>query len=138
MPPSPGIRLGPYEIVAPLGAGGMGEVDRADDTRLGRDVAVNVLPDGTCGARIRFISYSPVQEVSPLLPTSDPPVSSLHVTKGPESVRHSWRLDTPGLGSGLNGGRIRGFDVSVRPESADIAAGPSRDAGPDAGRTPPD
>jgi len=38
-----GTRLGPYEIVAPVGAGGRGEVYRARDTRLGRDVAVKVL-----------------------------------------------------------------------------------------------
>ena len=47
MPLSPGNRLGPYEIVAPLGAGGMGEVYKARDPRLDRTVAIKVLPEGS-------------------------------------------------------------------------------------------
>src|ERR1700730_11474856 len=43
---SAGSRLGPYEVLAPIGAGGMGEVYRARDTRLGREVAIKVLPSG--------------------------------------------------------------------------------------------
>ncbi len=52
-----GARLGPYEILSRLGAGGMGEVDRARDTRLGREVAVKVIEGGRAGdpsARSRF------------------------------------------------------------------------------------
>src|SRR6266404_702777 len=45
MPLAPGTRLGSYEILAPIGAGGMGEVYRALDTKLNRDVALKVLPE---------------------------------------------------------------------------------------------
>jgi len=44
-----GTRLGPYEILAPLGAGGMGEVYRARDSKLDRDVAIKVLPPSVAG-----------------------------------------------------------------------------------------
>src|SRR6476646_1708973 len=57
MPLAAGTRLGPYEIVDPIGAGGMGEVYRARDTRLQRDVAVKALPADvtrTPQARDRF------------------------------------------------------------------------------------
>src|SRR6202790_4170874 len=45
MPLAAGTRLGPYEILAPIGAGGMGEVYRARDTKLDRDVAIKILPN---------------------------------------------------------------------------------------------
>ena len=49
MPLSVGDKLGPYEILAPIGAGGMGEVYRARDTRLERSVAIKVLPAHVAG-----------------------------------------------------------------------------------------
>src|ERR1700738_1977632 len=56
MSPSPGEKLGPYEILAPIGKGGMGEVYRACDPRLNRDVAIKVLPQAFASeaARERF------------------------------------------------------------------------------------
>jgi serine/threonine protein kinase len=49
MPLAPGSKLGPYEILAAIGAGGMGEVYRARDPRLGREVAIKILPAGSAG-----------------------------------------------------------------------------------------
>src|SRR5262245_13345021 len=54
---SSGTRLGPYEILAPLGAGGMGEVYRARDTRLAREVAIKVLPEALASDRDRLSRF---------------------------------------------------------------------------------
>ena len=50
---TPGTRLGPYEIAAQIGEGGMGEVYQATDTNLGRDVAIKVLPESVSNWRLR-------------------------------------------------------------------------------------
>jgi Tol biopolymer transport system component len=71
-----GTRLGPYEIVAPLGAGGMGEVYRARDTRLGRDVAVKVLPQHlSASAELRARFEREARSVSAL---NHPHICTLH------------------------------------------------------------
>ncbi len=54
---TPGTRLDPYEIVEQIGAGGMGEVWKAKDTRLGRDVAIKVLPEPSGFTRTTIAEY---------------------------------------------------------------------------------
>ena len=51
----PGAKLGPYEVLGPLGAGGMGEVYRARDTRLGRDVAIKLGGDAPGTLEIQLV-----------------------------------------------------------------------------------
>jgi Tol biopolymer transport system component/predicted Ser/Thr protein kinase len=63
MPFSQGDKLGPYEILAPLGAGGMGEVYRAKDTKLKREVALKVLPDSFVGDPDRMSRFQREAEV---------------------------------------------------------------------------
>src|SRR6478672_1713596 len=52
-----GTRLGPYEIMAAIGAGGMGEVYRARDAKLNRDVAIKVLPESVAGDSDRLARF---------------------------------------------------------------------------------
>jgi serine/threonine protein kinase len=54
---TPGSRLGTYEIVSKLGEGGMGQVFRARDTRLGRDVAVKIMPELAAGDPDRLARF---------------------------------------------------------------------------------
>ena len=76
MPLSVGTRLGPYEILGPLGAGGMGEVYKARDTRLNRFVAIKVLPAERLadeGRKQRFI-----QEAQAASALNHPNIISIH------------------------------------------------------------
>jgi TolB-like protein/tetratricopeptide (TPR) repeat protein len=71
-----GARLGPYEILAPLGAGGMGEVYRARDSRLGREVAVKILPGAVSEDPERLARFD--REARTLATLSDPHVLAVH------------------------------------------------------------
>ena len=75
---SPGTHLGPYEIVSPLGAGGMGEVYKARDTRLGRDVAVKVLPESLARDAERMRRFE--QEARAIAALSHPNVLAIYDT----------------------------------------------------------
>ena len=61
---TPGTRLGSYEITSLLGAGGMGEVYRAQDTKLGRDIAIQVLPEAFAQDKERLARFAPLASSS--------------------------------------------------------------------------
>src|SRR5271163_2998582 len=73
---TPGAKLGPYEILAPIGAGGMGEVYRAKDTRLGRDVALKILPDSFARDPDRLRRFE--QEARAVATLNHPNILAIH------------------------------------------------------------
>src|ERR1700740_1965259 len=73
---APGTKLGPYEIVAPIGAGGMGEVYRAKDTRLGRDVALKILPESFAREADRLRRFE--QEARAVAALNHPNILAIH------------------------------------------------------------
>jgi len=103
---APHTRLGPYEIIAPLGAGGMGEVYRARDTRLGRDVAVKVLPSSYADDKQRLERFE--QEACAAGALNHPNILSIYDvgTHNGSPYVVSELLDGETLRERLNGGAL--------------------------------
>ena len=90
MPLDSGARVGPYEIVGPIGAGGMGEVYRARDTQLERDVAIKVLPEELAADPERVARFE--REAKVLASLNHPNIAGIHgFESGPSSS--SWSRD---------------------------------------------
>src|SRR5689334_8604831 len=85
MPLVPGTRLGAYEVVGLIGAGGMGEVYRARDSRLNRDVALKVLPDSFASDADRLARFT--REAQTLAALNHPNIAHVHGLEESSSVR---------------------------------------------------
>src|SRR5512134_627564 len=130
MPLAPGTRLGPYVVEAPLGAGGMGEVYRARDGRLGRDVAIKVLPETFADDKERLRRFE--TEARAAAAISHPNVLVVHdvgVTRPPyvvfellEGQTLRERMAAGGLAAGEAGGLARILDFGL----ARVTEAPSR------------
>jgi serine/threonine protein kinase len=73
---TPGTRIGPYEVVGSLGAGGMGEVYRATDTKLGRHVAIKVLPEAFATDSERLARFA--REARTLAALNHPNIAAIY------------------------------------------------------------
>ena len=131
----PGTRLGPYEIAAQLGAGGMGEVYRARDTRLDREIAIKVLPAGAVSTQAleRFereakaIAALNHPGICAVYDIGTPPVPFLvmELLEGETRYAHGSLLaGTRALRDGYGQTRVLGHD-----ERGDVRGDPARAAG---------
>jgi len=141
---APGTRIGPYEVVALLGTGGMGEVYRASDPRLGREVAIKVLPEATraspeIGARFE-------REARVLASINHPNIATIHgiedldgssaivmelvdgpsladlIARGPLSLAETARLATQ-IADGMSSAHARGIiHRDLKPSNVRIAS----------------
>ena len=85
MPLNPGTRLGPYEVTAQIGVGGMGEVYRATDTNLGRQVAIKVLPEAFASNAERLARFE--REAKTLAALNHPNIAIIHGLEKTNGVR---------------------------------------------------
>ena len=85
MPLDPGTRLGHYEVVSSIGAGGMGEVYRARDTKLERDVAIKVLPEAFADAPDRLARFE--REAKLLASLNHPHIAAIHGLEEVDAIR---------------------------------------------------
>jgi len=101
-----GAKFGPYEIVAPLGAGGMGEVYRARDPRLGREVAIKILPPGSAGDSERLRRFE--QEARATAALNHPNILAVFDIGSQDNSPYivSELLDGETLRARLNGGAL--------------------------------
>src|SRR5262245_38749684 len=109
---APGTRIGPYEISSALGAGGMGEVYRARDTKLGRDVALKILPEMFADDPDRLARFE--REAKALAALNHPHIAQIHGFE-----------DAPSTSSGQVGVRALVMELVEGPTLAErIAEGP--------------
>jgi serine/threonine protein kinase len=106
MPIPAGYRIGPYEVVSWLGAGGMGEVYRARDSRLGRDVAIKLIPDSFATDRIRLDRFE--QEARAAGQLNHPNILAVYDVGSHAGAPYivSELLEGESLGSRLRGGAL--------------------------------
>ena len=82
---APGVRLGPYEVTAQIGVGGMGEVYRARDTKLDRDVAIKVLPESLAGDPERIARFQ--CEAKTLAALNHPNIAAIYGLEEADSTK---------------------------------------------------